>query len=54
LNKIALKDNKTLHITKGKEYELRTYDVRGLVSVVNDVGDKVIMSRYDFEFEMMD
>lgn len=48
--KKALKDNKTLDITKGKEYDLSIFmDVRGLVVVVNNVGDKVIMSRYDFE-----
>lgn len=50
MKKIALKANKTLRITKGKEYELSTYmEVKGLVVVVNDVDDRVIMSRYDFE-----
>lgn len=39
-----------MNITKGKEYELYTFmEVRGLVIVINNVNDEVIMSRYDFE-----
>ena len=50
MKKVALNNNRTLNITKGKEYELRIYmELRGLVSVVNNIGDKVIMSRCDFE-----
>ena len=49
MNKVALVDNNTLRITAGVRYELYTFEVRGLVAVINDVGDKVIMSKYDFE-----
>lgn len=50
LEKKALKDNKTLNITKEKEYEVYTFmAVSGLLLVVNNVDDNVIMSRHDFE-----
>ncbi|QIW88805.1 hypothetical protein P59_208 [Bacillus phage P59] len=50
MKKVASKDNKTLNITKGKEYEVWTFmEVKGLVLVENNVGDNVIMSKYDFE-----
>ncbi len=47
--KKALKDNKTLHITKDKEYEVYKFMEVNLVTVVNDVGDEVIMWRYNFD-----
>lgn len=46
----ALKDNKTLYITKGNEYEGYTVGMNGsLVIVKNDINDEVIMSKYSFE-----
>lgn len=48
----AFKDNKTLHITKGNEYEGYTIGIGGtLVVVENDIGDEVLMSKYNFEEE---
>lgn len=50
LKKKALKNNKTLYITKDKEYEMCTVGTGGtLVIVKNDIGDDVIMSKYDFD-----
>lgn len=50
MKKKALKDNKTLHVTKDKEYEMLTVGLGGtLVIVKNDIDDNVIMSLYDFE-----
>lgn len=48
----ALKDNKTLHITKGYVYEACIVSTSSdLVIVENDVGDDVVISRYNFEEE---
>lgn len=45
----ALKDNKTLNITKGKEYKAWIFmDAKGLLLVENNIGDEVVMSKYDF------
>lgn len=46
----AFKDNKTLHITKDNEYVGYTIGVGStLVIVENDIGDEVVMSKYNFE-----
>lgn len=47
---IAEKDNKTLKITAGKEYEVYLVNIDiSLVTVCNDVGDKVVMTKYEFK-----
>lgn len=47
--KKALKDNKTLHIIKDKEYEMFKFMEVSLVVVINELGDEVVMWRHHFE-----
>lgn len=46
----ALKHNNTLGITKGEQYEILIVMNTSIVIVINNNGDNVLMSKYDFEF----
>lgn len=47
MKRIANNDNKTMNITKGKEYDVYYLEDKGLVSVKNDIGDEVVVfARY--------